>query len=59
VGFNPLEAELQVETVETVGDLADNINIMAHASALGTRFLCAVDFSDGGTIIHPENNATG
>jgi hypothetical protein len=59
VGFNPLETELQVEAVKTVGDLADDVNVMTHTSALGTRFLGAVNFGNSSAIVHPENNATG
>ena len=59
MGFNPLETELEVKTVEPVGNLADDVDIMAHASALGTSFLGAVNFGDGGTVINPENDTAG
>jgi 2C-methyl-D-erythritol 2,4-cyclodiphosphate synthase len=45
--------------VEPVGNLADDVDIMAHASALGASFLGAVDFGDGGTVINPENDTAG
>jgi hypothetical protein len=59
MGFNPLETELEVKMVEMVGNLADDVNIMTHASALSTSFLGAVDFGDGGTVINPENDTAG
>jgi hypothetical protein len=59
MGFNPLETELEVKTIETVGNLADDVDIMTHSSALGTSFLGAVDFGDGGTVINPENDTAG
>ena len=59
MGFNPLETELEVKTIEAVGNLADDVDIMTHSSALGTSFLGAVDFGDGGTVINPENDTAG
>jgi hypothetical protein len=55
MGFNPVETELEVKTVEPVGNLADDVDIMTHASRLGTSFLGVVDFGDGDTVIDPEN----
>ena len=54
MGFNPLETKFQMEASQPVGDLAENISIMAKTSSFSARFLRAVDLCDGSLVVDPR-----
>jgi hypothetical protein len=57
VGFHPLETKnLEQKTIEAVGDLADNFDIMTQAALFSTLLAGQVDLLYGYFVIKPENN---
>jgi hypothetical protein len=59
VGFHPFETDLERKTIKAIGNLADNVGIMAKASSFGTNLASPVDLVYCCFVIDPEKNFAG